>query len=239
MDVTGAALFPRWQHTVIEVKVMSMSTVARPRAVARRIIVADVSAAASPLDNSTSPTCRHRSSTSSTFSSDGNSGPTGRNSSTVVGPLRSMSWASRRRALRSHWSNLIIRTPQPFTAILGTSCASRGLPARGMRSRAARSRPCGMTALPRCSPDTHGQPRVQRLAGVDCAVKHSSRRGKHQNLAPDVDGHPVVRQPGVPGPRRSGQPRSSCTAASSPMWFALGRSPVWPPRCPLARFASC
>jgi hypothetical protein len=51
---------------VIEVKVMSTSTVARPQAAASRVIVAEVSPTGSPLDRSTSPTRMHRSSTCST-----------------------------------------------------------------------------------------------------------------------------------------------------------------------------
>ena len=63
IDVTGATDRPRRQHIEIEVNVMSISTVARPKAWARRVMVAEVSAAASPLDSNTSPTCRQKSST--------------------------------------------------------------------------------------------------------------------------------------------------------------------------------
>jgi hypothetical protein len=98
--VTGGATMPRWQHIVIEVKVMSTSTVGNPQAAASRIIVVEVSCAGSPLDSNTSPTCMHRSRTCCTCASVGTIGPTGRNRSAVGGPPCRNSWASRRRALR-------------------------------------------------------------------------------------------------------------------------------------------
>ena len=76
---------------VIELNVMSTSTVGSPSAAAMRSIVSVVSSAGSPLASSTSPTRMHTSSTCCTWASDGTAGPMGRSSSSRRRPARSRS----------------------------------------------------------------------------------------------------------------------------------------------------
>ena len=128
---------PRWQHIVIDVNVMSTSTVGRPQAAARRIIVADVSPAGSPLPSSTSPTCMHRSSTCCTCASEGTSGPTGRSRSAVGGPPRSRSCASRRNAPRNLRVSRPMRPVSLTTIRLGQAARRRNRRAQGRRTHCA------------------------------------------------------------------------------------------------------
>ena len=125
MVVSGAATMPRWQHMVIELNVMSMSTVGSPSAAAMRSIVSVVSSAGSPLASSTSPTPMHTSSTCCTWASDGTAGPTGRNRSRVGGPPCNRSCASRRTTPRN------LRVRRPMTGSLA------GVVAHGRRTQAA------------------------------------------------------------------------------------------------------
>ena len=74
-EVTGGRSTPRWQATVMEVKITSTSQCGMPYALATAMIVAVVSAAPAPDDICTSPIRNARSSTKWTVDSSGRAGP--------------------------------------------------------------------------------------------------------------------------------------------------------------------
>ena len=135
---------------VIELNVMSTSTVGSPNAAAMRSIVADVSSAGSPQPSSTSPTRMQTSSTCCTCASDGTAGPMGRSSSAVGGPPRRRSCASRRTAPRN------LRVSRPIRAVSPTR--------PGVRQAACCWRSISRTASSRDTADG-GEPHMRRPFG--------------------------------------------------------------------------